>query len=130
MKKNGFTLSELLGVIILLSILALIAFPPIIRQIKKSKETMSEATEKLIYNSADLYIKDRSDLYQKEAGENYCISLQSLVNERYLPQDIEDEDGKKIDLQKKVMLRIGNNGVVNYSIVNANQCTEINHHSS
>ena len=128
MKKNGFTLSELLGVIILLSILALITFPPIISQLKKSKEEMKDGVEKLIYSSADLYIKDRVNLYQKEEGETYCITLQELVNERYLQQDIEDENGTKMDLKKKVMMRVGKNGAITYALVNENQCTEVNHH--
>ena len=38
MNKKGFTLAELLGVIVLLGILATVAFPPLLNQLNKSKE--------------------------------------------------------------------------------------------
>ena len=36
--KKGFTLAELLGVIVILGLIALLSFPPIVSQIKKSKK--------------------------------------------------------------------------------------------
>ena len=41
MNKKGFTLAEVLGVIVLLAIIAILAFTKIIYNIRKSQEKMS-----------------------------------------------------------------------------------------
>ena len=41
MRKNGFTLIELLGTIVILGLIALIATPPVINQIKNSKKKVA-----------------------------------------------------------------------------------------
>ena len=56
MKKNGFTLAELLGVIVILAAVALVAFPPIINQIKKSRGELDDALNKLIYSASNQYL--------------------------------------------------------------------------
>ena len=127
MRKKGFTLTELLGVIVVLGILALLSFPPTINQIKRSKEGISEATSSLIYNAADLYIKDDPDTYPMKKDHVYCVTLQTLVDEHLLFEPLEDAStGKEIELTRVVEIRIGEDGkITEHNIVKSGNCTEV-----
>ena len=61
MKKNGFTLVELLGVIAILALLATIATPAIIALSNKIKSNLYDAKVKLIKESAILFVEKRND---------------------------------------------------------------------
>ncbi len=93
MKKNGFTLAELLGVIVILAAVALIAFSPIINQIKDSRKDLDEALNKIIYAAASQYI-DESGL---EKEQSYCIRLDVLVNDGKLVEPITDSNGHTLE---------------------------------
>jgi len=56
MKKRGFTLVELVACVVILGIIALLSFPPILNQIKKTKTDLSEATKEFIIAQTDLYV--------------------------------------------------------------------------
>ena len=56
--NRGFTLVELLGVIIILSLLLLISLPSILNSVKRSSAKTDELTKELIYNATDLYMKN------------------------------------------------------------------------
>ena len=94
MKKNGFTLAELLGVIVILAAVALIAFPPIINQIKKSRGDLDEALNSLILTESEQYIEERN--LAKEG--KYCIVLNVLVEDGKLVEPITDSNGNIVSL--------------------------------
>lgn len=126
-KKNGFTLAELLGVIVILAIIVLIAFPPIVNEIRKMKGQLSEATLKLIYSSAEIYVDNNQNTYPIYDGNNYCIALQTLVNSGELKQPVKDvSTGKTIELDKIVKINITNPANIDYSIVDSADCAIIN----
>ena len=121
--KKGFTLIELMGVITIMGIIALVAFPPLLRQIKNSKSKIDEATEKLIIAGASNYVEENKNSFPKIEGNNYCIILQTLVDDNKLSKDLKDSDGDNIDLNKYVKVDIKNN---NYSYTVSDSCTETN----
>ncbi len=124
MKKNGFTLAELLGVVVLLSVISLITFPIVIRQIQNTKTNISDATLKVIYDSAKLYVKDDSNTYQLIESDIYCITLQDLVDKLYLKAPIEDvKTGEEIELTRTVKVEVGAYGALSYSLVKPTKCT-------
>lgn len=116
MKNKGFTLMELLGVIIILGILALVTFPPVLNQIKKAKQELENSTRILIIEAAKDYYEDHVDDYVKTNGNTYCISVNALVENNYLNKKIKDENFNDIDTTKKVRLTY-NNEKVNYDVV-------------
>lgn len=98
MNKKGFTLAELLGVIVLLGILVTVAFPPLLNQLNKSKDKLSDATLKVLGTAAEQYIDDHSSSYPIKDGNIYCIKLETLVNYNYLKSPIMDAStGEEID---------------------------------
>lgn len=117
MKKRGFTLIELLGVVIILGVLALILFPILINQIRKTKEGISDTTKALIIDSAKDYYEDNINNYDKIEGMTYCIDISTLTENNYLNKKLKDENLNDIDDSKKVKL-IYHNNKINYDITN------------
>lgn len=85
MKKNGFTLVELLGVIIILAVISLITIPIVDRSMKESKQK-ADATQKA---NIELAAKNWAlDYMDKIGGNSISITLGQLKNESYLANDI------------------------------------------
>ena len=61
MKNKGYTLIELLGVMIILAALVTLVFPSLINFIKRSTNETNELTSKLSYAAAEMYINDTNE---------------------------------------------------------------------
>ena len=120
MKSKAFTLIELLGVIMILGILVLVVFPPVLNQIKKSKQEINESTRLLIIDAAKDYVDDNINDYDEMNGNTYCIPITTLTENNYLNEKIKDENLNNLDISKKVKLVYKNNNF-EYEIVN--ECT-------
>lgn len=89
MKNRGFTLAELLGVIAILSILALITIPVIDNSLKTSKEELYKTQEKQIIQGAkDYFAMNLSKL--PENGKTVDVTLNDIQKEGYLPSEIKN----------------------------------------
>ena len=123
MKKKGFTLIELLGAITLVAVISLLAIPPIINQINKSKETLSDSLLQIIYNATDLYVNAYNKDYIKEEGNVYCVTLKELVDNDFLQEPIIDpKSNSTISLDKKVEASVVSG---NYNYKMNDECTRI-----
>ena len=89
-KKNGFTLVELLAVIVILAIILVIAVPKVMDVIKDSKKATLESTAKMIASSAEK-LKVQNDLLGK-TEELDCNKVAKINNLDYADCDI-DFDG-------------------------------------
>lgn len=118
-KINGFTLVELLGVIVILAMLALIAYPVISGQIKRTTDKMSAATVTLIESGTRSYINDHKNSYPKVNNAEYCITLETLAKENYIRKSIIDAKTKQeLDLSQ-VVIATYKNGKFNFEIKSA-----------
>ena len=109
MKNKAFTLTELLGVIVILGILALVTFPNIASHIGKAKKELKEGTKILIIDAAKDYYEDNKNDYDQLEGMTYCIDIDTLTNNNYLNKKIKDENLNDIDTSEKVKLIYHNN---------------------
>lgn len=77
MKKNrkGFTLVELLGVLVILALLILLISRPIINMMNKTKTEISSTQEKSILNAAEKWSVDNSDKFDDIEGTVSQIGL-------------------------------------------------------
>lgn len=100
MKKNGFTLIELMGVIVILGVLGLVVFPAVLNQMKKVDTNLSEANRKIIYSAADSYINDHKSTFEDEIknDDDIRLSISQLVSEGYLNNDINFKDYNYIEV--------------------------------
>lgn len=105
MKKNGFTLVEILAVLVLVSAIIIISVPSIINYINSSKQEISEVTQKLIFAGTDLYIDNNKHLFPEKEGNEYCVTLNDVVESGVLDKPIVDSvSGEEINLNKFVKI--------------------------
>ena len=116
MKKKGFTLIELLGVILILGLIAIISVPPVLKEIKKSKNELSESTKTLIIDAAKDYYEDHINEIEREEGKVYCVNLSTLTSQNYLSGKLKTENLENLDENLKVKLAYYNEKV-NYDVV-------------
>ena len=103
MNRKGFTLVELLAVLVILGMVMVIALPAITSSMQRTKKKQNDSRIKLLLSSAEVYVNDhKNDVYNNMVvGEEtkYCyIRIQEdLVNGRYLTRDlIKDMDDKEL----------------------------------
>ena len=96
MKKNGFTLIELIATIGLLGMLATILITVSVKKINESKEHSKKIMIESIELAAKQYISDYKDeLYEFQAKDYIYISLQTLVEKNYFSNSLIDPTTNK-----------------------------------
>lgn len=88
MNKKGFTLTELLGVIVLLVLITMITIPIISNAIKNGKETADKQTEENIVLAARNWAADNKQVLVDNAKPTYKVSIQTLKDGGYIDRDI------------------------------------------
>lgn len=87
MNNKGFTLIELIGSIIILTIIALVAFPAILNVMTTSQNEIDNAKKQLAERAAKEYVEDNVNLYPREAGAaSKTIKVQDLVAQGYIKE--------------------------------------------
>lgn len=81
-KEDGFTLVELLGVIVILGIILAIAIPAIGNIVSKAKTTTTEQQQELVLDAAQMYYLD--------GGTEVSVTSQKLKELNYLEQKAPD----------------------------------------
>lgn len=123
-KKNnkGFTLVELLVVIVILIAIVSIAIPSITSSMERSKEKLNEGKKEAIGTAAELYLNttNRSALESFYNGE--CIVLlEDLINGDYIDKDdIKNADNKPFVDGNPAICK-GCSGDEKYSIFDASE---------
>ncbi len=99
MRKNAFTLVELLVVIVLLGIIAVIAFPIVQESITESKESLNESQLEIITSAAKNWtLTNNGVLPMSESEGSYNLPLSKLSEDGYIDSDelIDPRDNKPI----------------------------------
>ena len=126
---KGFTLVELLAVIVVLGILVGIAIVMYTKYVDKTKENITSVEEKNIIAAASSYyeeFKDTKDYIKEDIYDGNmnltkktysCVTLKSLIEKGYFKTDVKFSDSK-IDIDKAVIKISTFNGVSDYEIIN------------
>ena len=125
--KKGFTLAELLGVVVIISLLAIVLLPPIINQVKKNTTKISDSNLELIYTATEIYLDYHANDYNPEdsgaSPVRYCITLQQLVDDNRLKEPIYDViNDVTVPLSKNVEVTI-DKSTMEYSYLLKDTCT-------
>ena len=117
MKKNGFTLVELIGIIIVLAIVSILSFSAITNSIKQAEIRKEEQFKVILINATDIYINTNRDSFP-ELDSRYswmCITTQVLIDEDYLDPKIEPPKiGTLLDYQIRV--EVSDDYSLNYEV--------------
>ena len=93
MKNKGFTLTELLGTIVILAIIALVAFPAVLGLLNNSQDETDEALQNFAIAGARSYVNDNMDSFPKALSTSSSVrsygsagnlTVQKLVDEGYI----------------------------------------------
>ncbi len=110
--KKGFTLVEILAVIVLMGILLGFAVPSVINISKKQKANLKEQKIEIIVDAAEEYLKDNKDAYytgDKDYftfdGENIYVTTKNLEDKGYV-DDVYDPESEDNYVINKIYVKI------------------------
>ena len=108
MKKKGFTLVELLAVIVILSLVLVIAVPSVNKYIKQSKEKAYDAQISTIIEAAQAYASANSGLLPRKEEFVVKITLGQLKSSGLIKEEVKNpnddkyfDDALTIEIKKK-----------------------------
>lgn len=105
--KRGFTLIEMLAVIVIISLISVVTVPAIINQISSKKTEIDTTTKQMIYEATELYMKNDEVSYPRLTNNKYTVSLDKLVTAGLLQSPIKDyTTGNDIPLTKCVQTTV------------------------
>lgn len=131
MKKEGFTLVELIAVIILLGLLSLIVSIPVSKIIKNTRKSLNDNQKEQIKLAASLWATDNPYLLPPytEDKSSINITIEQLRDEGYLDTDIMNLINKnKIKICSYVTITLNtdapdsNKNVYKYDFVELGKC--------
>lgn len=125
MSKKGFTLTEILGVIVIIGILLILIIPGIISRISNSGDEASETENQLIYDATDQYIRENPSDYPPGKSGRYCITIQSLVDDGKLVAPVKDVTTGKDITDMSVMVTIYSTGNTDHELREGAECKEL-----
>ena len=111
--KKGFTLAELLGVIILLGAIALIIVPLVSNSMKDSKETLYNDQIKSIELSLASWMSSNQTPAE---GETITLSLSQLKEAGLVELDITNPMTEELFPNDMILKITNNNGIIEYEI--------------
>lgn len=103
-RAKGFTLIELIGVVVILGILMILVFPSILNNIKKAKNNITETEKEVLMSATKLYIEENQNQYRTYNGSKYCITVEELYTQN--------------KIQKELFQNVGNDTVVQVTTQN------------
>ncbi len=106
MKKRGFTLPEVLGVLTILALLALLITPVVSKTIKNNKQKLYDDQIKIIERAARDYAIKNTDVLPEEGSIAY-VTLGEIKRSGVLQEEVRNPITKELfpdDLQIKIAL--------------------------
>lgn len=94
MKKNAFTMVELLAVIVILGILSTFAIIGVSRLIDRSKEEDDRQNVETLKMAARSYMDENPSKLPKLIGDSVEVSAKELKEKKYIKKDIKNSKGK------------------------------------
>ncbi len=91
MKNNGYTLIELLAVIVILGIIMVIAVPVVSYLVNGNNDEYYSNMEKTIKTSGEDYFLDNREVLPKKVGNTSTVTIDTLTTKAYIDK-VKDEN--------------------------------------
>ncbi len=120
---KGFTLVELLAVLVILGIIMAITIPLILNQFNQNKDKTATANIEVIETAALLYFENNIN-----SNATYCVTLQTLVDLDYLDKSIVSYTGEtETNLTQFVEIRVDSSRNTTTKVLSSGiNCTPLN----
>ena len=123
--KKGFTLIELMSVIIIMGLIMVTVVPTILNQVKEKEADISETSKKVIYLATYEYVKNDKISYPIKSNNVFCVTLEELVNAGRLQEPVMD-GSNVISLNRVVKVTINEFNDLEYSLLSVDDvCTPV-----
>ena len=96
MKQNGFTLVEVLAVIIILGIIGVIVMPAVTGSINDSKDDLYDMQVSNIIEASKTWAADNLSSLPTTVGEEKKVSLKELQENGYIDENITNPKTNKV----------------------------------
>lgn len=119
MKKEGFTLVELMGVLVILSLILIISVPAIINNFKKSEGEDIENFKKELYSAAETYYIENIHRFDFNITPTYKVYISELIDDGYISGSrVNPIVNKKISFENSyIELTRTGTGVIQYDYI-------------
>jgi len=121
MNKKGFTLVELLGVLIIMAIIMVVVVTPIIGQIRNTAKKLDSASLQVLYKSTTSYLDANKNLYPKSDGMVYYISVGQLIDSGKLTNNYLSSYSEKVLSRSNAIKVTVENGGYQYAFAEATE---------
>lgn len=112
--KKGFTMAEMIGVVIILCVIALLAFPPILNLVKRTENDLDESTKQLVVTATTRYITKNINDFPKTKNNIYYVFIEDLLKEQLLSNSLIESSNLK--LNSCVKISVNNNYKYEYNV--------------
>lgn len=118
MKNKGFTLVEVLGVMIILTFLTFVISEIIINNINDTNIKLDKLTEDIILSSARDYVSKNPNNFARINGKSYCINYSTLVETGFINNEMLPSTTDLNIIENKQIKILYNGNLFEYSIPN------------
>ena len=113
MNKKGFTLIEILGVIVIIGLLLLIVAPNLLNRINPKETEISNLQKEMLEEAAGLY----ADAHKDICSSSCTVTVDTLKSEGYINEKVLDAKDKKRNIDDvSITVTKDNNGKKTYTI--------------
>lgn len=125
MNEKGFTLVEVLAIIILISLLTILITPNLLKLRNKVDDKRIKEVNDIIISKAKYYVSSnelKDEIKSVAAGSKYAITLSDLEEDNYLEEDFSDVYDNPSNIIITVQYK---DAIYNYEVVDnsENVCT-------
>lgn len=116
--KKGFTLSEVIGVLIIMAAIALIIIPIVDKELKEGKQEIYNDAIDSIKNSMSLYITDK----KIESNESITVTLYQLKQAGLIDLDVKNPNNSEMFANDMLITATNENGIITYNVDTESGC--------
>lgn len=125
MNKKGFTLAELIGVVIILGLIVLLVVTPILSQIRNQSSKIDNLTMNLLFSTAENYIDENPTKYIYDSNKVYYLSIELLLEKGILDKNFLNKYNEDT-LNKNFIIKVTNDeNAFDYELINSTSFNNI-----